>query len=107
MPFQGSGFFPCFVCAGLGFLAGADLGLADFRLTGEDVEGRGRGLRGGEACGFEDGVELAGAYNGVDFGDAFADFVAIALDEAAGDDEFFGLAGTILVKRYSELLNGW
>src|SRR6202012_3004373 len=35
---------------------------------------------------------LAGAYDGVDFGDVGADLVAVALDEAAGDDEFLGAA---------------
>ena len=56
--------------------------------AGEDVEGRRRGGRvGRDAGGFEDGFELAGADDGVDFRDVFLNFVAIALDEAAGDDE--------------------
>ena len=64
-------------------------GSAGGRLdAGEDVEGAclygWAGAR--EACGFEDGFELAGAYYGVDFGDVFLDFVAVALDEAAGYD---------------------
>ena len=46
-----------------------------------------------EAGGFEDGFELAGADYGVDFWDALPDFVAVALDEAAGDDELAGRAG--------------
>jgi hypothetical protein len=45
-----------------------------------------------DACGFEDGFELAGADDGVDFGDVAADLVAVALDEAAGDDEALGAA---------------
>ncbi len=73
--------------AGLGFFAGANLRVR----AGQDGEGRRRDKcgRGVEAGGFEDGFELAGAYDGVDFGDAFLDFVAIALDKATGDDELF------------------
>jgi hypothetical protein len=58
---------------------------------GEDGEG---GVGGGavEAGGFEDGFEFAGADDGVDFGDVGADLVAVALDEAAGDDEALGAA---------------
>ena len=40
-----------------------------------------------EACSREDGFEFAGADDGVDLGDVGADLVAIALDEAAGDDD--------------------
>ena len=75
-----------FVGAGEGFLAGADLGGA-----GEDGEGRESGGGAGNAGGFKDGFEFAGADDGVDFRNAFADFIAIALDEAAGDDELFGV----------------
>ena len=50
---------------------------------------------GGEAGGGEDVFELAGADDGVDLGDVFLDFVAVAFDEAAGDDDLpsaaFGL----------------
>ena len=72
-----------FVGSGLRLLAGPGVGVDG----GEDVEGRWSGGSGGDACGFEDGFELAGADDGVDFRDVFLDFVAIALDEAAGDDE--------------------
>ena len=37
--------------------------------------------------GIEDRFELAGADDGVDFRDVFLNLVAIALDEAAGDDK--------------------
>ena len=56
---------------------------------GKDAEGRvgrGGGPR-GEAGGGEDRLKLAGADDRVDLGDAGADLVTIALDEAAGDDE--------------------
>ena len=47
---------------------------------------------GGEAGGGEDAFELAGADDGVDLGNVGADLVAIALDQAAGDDEALGAA---------------
>jgi len=78
----------CFVGAGEGFLTGSDFGVA-----GEDGERRWNDHGGaGNARGIEDGFEFARAYDGVDFRDALADLVAIALDEAAGDDELFGVA---------------
>ena len=60
----------------------------------EDVEGGvGCGVAGrGEAGGVEDRFEFAGADDGVDFGDVLLDLVAVALDEAAGDDEALGFA---------------
>ena len=73
---------------------GVDLGfVGGVEGLGEDREG-GVGLisGGGEAGGGEDGFELAGADDGVDFGDVFTDLVAVPLDEAAGDDEFLGAA---------------
>ena len=45
-----------------------------------------------DSGGGEDVFEFAGADDGVDFGDVLLDFVAIALDEASGDDEFLGFA---------------
>jgi hypothetical protein len=67
-----------FVRSGLGFLAGSGFGGMS---AGDDVEerwlGGGRGLK---ASGCKDGFEFAGAYYGVDFGDGFLDFVAVALD---------------------------
>ena len=50
-----------------------------------------RGLR-SHSGGGEDVFEFAGADDGVDLGDVFLDFVAIALDEASGDDELLGFA---------------
>jgi len=65
----------------------------------EDVEGgvvvrvtAGRETR----CG-EDGFELAGADYGVYFGDVLLDFVAVALDEAAGDDDATRFAAVLLL----------
>ena len=63
--------------------------------AGEDIEGRcGNGGFGhGEAGGLEDGFEFTGADDGIDFRNVLYDFVAVALDEAAGDDELAGGAG--------------
>jgi len=68
----------------------------------EDVERAGRvglasGVPGGEAGGGQDAFELAGAEDGVDLRDVFADLVAVALDEAAGDDDALGLAAVLLL----------
>ena len=46
-------------------------------------------------CG-ENLLQLAGAHDGVDFGNVFADLVAEAFDEASGDDEFFCLAAGLV-----------
>ena len=46
-------------------------------------------------CG-ENIFQLAGAYNGVDFGNIFADLVAEALDKAPGDDELLRLASGLV-----------
>ena len=66
-------------------------------ISGEDVEGR-EGRRGGhlQAGGFKDGFKFAGAYDGVDLGNGLHDFVPIALDEAAGDDELFRPTGGLV-----------
>ncbi len=72
--------------AGVRFLAFAGFGGLG---GGDDVEEGRCGGWGLEAGGGEDGFEFAGAYYGVHFGDGFLDFVAVALDEAAGYDEFF------------------
>ena len=42
-------------------------------------------------------LELAGSDDGVDFGDVLSDLVAVALDEAAGDDEALGFAAVLLL----------
>jgi len=94
------------VRAGLGFFAGMSHGGLD---AGEDGEG-GAGCRGGrhaEAGGFEDGLEFAGADYGVDFGDGLADVVAVALDEAAGDDELFGRAGGFEAGHFEDGVDGF
>ena len=89
------------LCAGGGEMGdfGVGLGLADGvgvdggfgGALGEDGEGRVGGVAGGgEAGGGEDGFELAGADDGVDLGDVFTDLVAVALDQATGDDEALG-----------------
>jgi len=73
-----------FMGPGLRFLTGSSLG----HLAAENVERRHRDgslqTRRLQNC-----FQLAGADYGVHFRDALADFVAVALDEAAGDDEFF------------------
>ena len=91
--------------AGPGFFA-----RADFRVgTRQNREGRGRGGRGGgvEACGFEDGFELSGSHDGVDFRDVFLDLVAIALDKAASDDEFFCAAAGFVTRHLKDGRNGF
>jgi hypothetical protein len=75
------------VRAGEGFLAGAGVG-GGSRV--ENGERRRSGKGGLQARGFEDCFEFAGADYCVDFWNALADLVAIALDQAAGDDELFG-----------------
>ena len=72
-------------------------GAGDEVVRSEDVEGRVEGGQWGlwvEAGGDEDSFELAGADDGVDFGDVLADLVAVALDEAACDDEALGVPFT-------------
>ena len=81
----------------------------------EDVEGRGGlGLRGrcAEASGFQscrkqDGFELSGADYGVDFGDVAADLVAVALDEAAGDNELAGRTGGLEAGHFEDGVDGF
>ncbi len=65
----------------------------------EDVEGGVvvRVAAGGEARGGEDGFEFSGADYGVDFGDVLLNFVAVALDEAAGYDDALGFAAVLLL----------
>ena len=73
-------------------------GAADERLR-EDVEGGVVVCVAGasEARGGEDGFEFTGADYGVYFGDVLLDFVAVALDEAAGDDDTLGLSAVLLL----------
>ncbi len=107
----GVGFRAALVRSGLGFLAGAGFGVDG----GEDGEGRGRdgcvprspsardlGHPSFDASGFEDGFELAGAEDGVDFRDVFADLVAVTLDETAGDDELAGAAGGFVAGHFED-----
>jgi hypothetical protein len=77
----------------VGVLVDGAGGAGDLRVR-EDVEGgvvvcvaAGRKTGGGE-----DGFEFAGAYYCVYFGDVLLDFVAIALDEAAGDYDALGFS---------------
>ena len=59
----------------------------------EDGEERGRsGGSGREPRGFQNRFELAGADHGVDFRNVLHDLVAVALHQAAGNDELFGAA---------------
>ena len=95
-----------FVCCGAGFEAGADIGVA---VAAEDVEWRNRSRRGGhrEACGLEDRLQFAGADYGVDFWDALLDFVAVALDEAAGDNELAGRTGGLEAGHFEDGVDGF
>src|SRR5579863_7083504 len=88
--------------AGESFFAGAGV---DVAVAGEDVEelrGGGRGRRRRDAGGVENGFELAGADDGVDLRNVFADLVAIALDEAAGDDELARGAGGFVARHLED-----
>ena len=87
-----------FVRAGEGLLAGAGFCCGAV----EDGEERWWGWFSGEAGGFEYRLELAGADYGVDFRDALADLVAVALDEAAGDDEFSCRAGGLVAGHFED-----
>ena len=80
------------VGAGSRFLTGTGLSHLN---AGEDIEGRDGCGRGGgrETSSFKNGFEFAGADYGVDFRDALQDFVAVALDQASGNDQFAGRAG--------------
>jgi hypothetical protein len=60
-----------------------------------------------EAGGGEDGFEFAGAYYGVYFGDGFLDFVAVALDQAAGYDEFFRVAVGFMAGHFEDGVYGF
>ncbi len=55
-------------------------------------------MAGRQARGFENRFQLAGADYGVDFGNVLANLVAIALDQASGDDELFGRAGGLVAR---------
>jgi len=71
-------------------------GAGDLRL-GEDVEGGVVGVTAGaESCGGEDGFEFSGAYDCIDFWDVLPDLIAVALDEASGDDDALGLSAVLL-----------
>ena len=72
-------------------------------MGAQDVEGRDCGGR--ETGGFKDGFKLASAYYGIDFRDALLDFVAVALDEAAGDDKLFGRAGGFVAGHFEDGVN--
>src|SRR5271157_2592544 len=101
---RGTGRMGC----GAGFLAGMDFGGV---AATENVEGgRGR-CRGGEAGGVKtrrskDGFKFAGADHSVDFGDALANFVAITLDEAAGDDELLSSSSQLVAGHFENGVDG-
>ena len=74
--------------ARLRFSARSGFGLG----AGKDGEERGSGGSGRDTRCFQDRFQFAGSDHGVDFRDVSADFVAVALDEAARDDELLGAA---------------
>jgi len=80
-----------FVRRRTGFLAGANFGLA---AAAENVEETGNcnDLRARQACRFENGLQFPGADHGVHLRDALPDLVAIALHQAAGDNQPLGRA---------------
>ncbi len=69
------------------------------RALRKNVEGRVvlRVTAGSEACGGEDCFEFAGADDGVDFRDVLLDLVAVALDQAAGDDDALGFSAVLFL----------
>ena len=96
------------VDGGAGLGVGGNLRQAAKRLR-ENGEGRaGPVAGGGKTGGGEDGFELAGADDGIDFGDVPANFVAVALDEAAGDDELLGSAavGDLVLDHFENGVDG-
>ena len=96
---------PMLVRACLGFLAGASFGC----FAGEDSERGKRGCLGRhrKTSGLKDGLELAGADHGIDFGDALLNLVAVALDEAAGDNELFGRARGFVAGHFKDGIDGF
>ena len=91
--------------SGLGFSARSRFNVA---VAAKNIEKRHRrGGWHGEAGGLEDGFEFAGADHGVDFGDALLDFVAVALDEAAGDDELFRPTGGLVAGHFKDGVDGF
>ena len=71
-------------------------------LKGDGVAG----WSGRNASRFQNGFKFAGADYGVDFRNVLADFVAIALYEAAGDDELFGRAGGFVARHFEDGVDG-
>src|SRR6185369_11229941 len=85
------------VALGTAVLADRAGGAIDLRLR-ENLEGRVVGVAGrSEASGGEDGFELASAYDCIYIGNIFLYLVAVALDEAACDDEALGFAAVGLL----------
>ena len=84
---------------GVGVLVDGAGGACGEGALREDVEGAVvlRVASGGQAGGGEDGFEFAGADYCVNFGDVLLDLVAVALDEAAGDDDALGLSAVLLL----------
>jgi len=79
-----SGLVARFVGAGLGFLAGTDCGCVPLKmLNGDKDAGAGADRPAASKIASSSPVPTTA----VDFRDALHDFVAITLDEAAGDDE--------------------
>ena len=58
----------------------------------QDIEGGGCTIRGRNARSVQDVFELTGADDCVDLGDVLPDLVAVALHQAAGDDDALGAA---------------
>ena len=89
--------------------SGASLAaFADFCVatSAEDVERRWCNHWPGNAGGFENRFELAGADHGIDFRDALDDFVAVAFDEASGDDQFLRRAGGFEARHLEDGVDG-
>ena len=58
--------------------------------------------RGRDSGGGEDLLQLAGADHGVNFRNVLLDFVAIALDQASGDDQLLRFAGDLVLRHFED-----
>ena len=90
------------MCSCKRLLAGAGVGVD----CGDDVERRCSGDRLRDSCGFEDRLQLSGADYCIDLWDAFLNLVAVALDQASGDDQLFRFAGRFVARHFEDGVDG-
>src|ERR1035441_8813407 len=68
----------------------------------QNGEGSGLGLGGSDSGGGQNAGQLAGAENGVDLRDVLLNLVAVALHQAAGDDELAGTAVRLVPNHFED-----